>query len=325
MPRRNDRIVQQSSLVLTVEGPFSKTGGSMWKRIFLIAVAGFFFSWGIARPVLAQSAVAPSPPQIAPDRAQLERRLESVKTLLETSSAAKQIKASGNKQSLQEHANALAIWQQAKIAFDNGDLPKTQKLLLDAPKMLFEAARHASPEQVLGDKLRSDYTSRRDSVKALLSAQKRISDEKGTVSGAAKIAASIDELIVESDRLAAGGNYKEARVVADRAYLLAKVSVGEMRSGDTLVRSLNFATKEEEYKYEIDRNDSLIMLYKVLIEQKGSVTVQVLDQVRKGQELRAQAERAAVDRDHVTGIKLLEESTSQMVRAIRSAGIFIPG
>jgi hypothetical protein len=98
-----------------------------------------------------------------------------------------------------------------------------------------------------------------------------------------------------------------------------------MRAGDTLVRSLNFANKEEEYKYEIDRNDSLGMLYKVLIEQKGSASELVLDQVKRGQELRIQAEKAAATRDHAAGVKLLEESTSNLIRAIRSAGIFIPG
>jgi hypothetical protein len=98
-----------------------------------------------------------------------------------------------------------------------------------------------------------------------------------------------------------------------------------MRSGDTLVRSLNFANKQEEYKYELDRNDSLQMLYKVLIEQKGNANPMVVAQVKKAQDLRGAAEAAAARADHVEGIRLLEESTGQLVRAIRSAGIFIPG
>lgn len=274
---------------------------------------------------VAQTAVAPSVPLLAPDRAQLEKRLESVKTLLETSSAAKQIKASGDARSLAEHAKAVEIWQEAKAALAAGDLAKTQKLLLEAPKMLFSAARHASPEQVTGDKLRIDYLSRRESVSALLNAQKRISGEKGNVSGAEQVAANVEKLLLDADQLAAAGKYIEARAEADKAYLLAKASVGQMRSGDTLVRTLNFANKEEEYKYEHDRNDSLTMLYKVLVEQKGAVNPQVADFFSKGMELRAQAEKAALKGDHEAGVKLLEDSTAQFVRAIRSAGIFIPG
>jgi hypothetical protein len=51
----------------------------------------------------------------------------------------------------------------------------------------------------------------------------------------------------------------------------------------------------------------------------------VVAQVKKAQDLRVEAETAATRADHVNGIKLLEDSTGQLVRAIRSAGIFIPG
>ena len=275
--------------------------------------------------VFAQSPVAPSPPAIAPDRVQLEKRLESVKTLLENSSASKQIVASGDARSLEERAKAIEIWHQAKVAFDAGDLASAQKLLLEAPKMLFAAARHAAPEQVSGEKLRSDYLNRRDSVKALLVAQKRISGEKGNVSEAGEVAKSVEQLLVEAELQAAAGKYLEARQTADKAYLLAKASVGKMRQGDTLVRSLNFANKQEEFKYELDRSDSLTMLYKVLVEPKGAVSPMVSDQVKKGLELRVEAEKAAAGGDHAAGVKLLEDSTSQLIRAIRSAGIFIPG
>ena len=275
--------------------------------------------------VVAEPGVAPSPPLVTPDRVQLTKRLESVKTLLETSSAAKQIEASGDPATLAERKRALDTWGQAKAALDAGNLAEAQRLLQEAPKILFSAARHAAPEQITGEKLRADFVSRRESVSALMVAQKRISDEKGNVEGAGQTMKTVNDLLVEADTLAAAGNYKDAKVLADKAYLLAKASVGQMRSGDTLVRSLNFANKAEEYKYELDRNDSLAMLYKVLIEQKGNATPTIVEQVKKSGETRQNAERAAAGGDHEAGVKLLEDATSQLIRAIRSAGIFIPG
>lgn len=271
------------------------------------------------------AAVAPPLPVVALDRAQLEKRLDSVKTLLEKSSAAKQIEASGDPVAMAERAKALELWQQAKMAVERGDLAAAQKLLVDAPKLMFAAARLAAPEQILGEKLRSDYNNRRDSVKTLLQAQKRISDEKGNVSGAEDVSRNIEAMLSEADQLAAAGKFEQARVSVDKAYLVAKAAVGQMRSGDTLVRSLTFANKEEEYKYELDRNDSLAMLYKVLIEQAGRANNVVEGFVKSGLDLREQAEKKAAQGDHAAGIKLLEESTSQLVRAIRGAGIYIPG
>lgn len=280
----------------------------------------------VAFNVSAQTAaVAPSLPIVAMDRAQLEKRLDSVKTLLEKSSAAKQIEASGDPAALAQRAKALELWNQAKSAVERGELELAQKLLVDAPKLMFAAARLAAPEQILGDKLRSDYNNRRDSVKALLQAQKRISDEKGNVAGAEDVTRNIEAILSEADQLASTGKFEQARVTVDKAYLVAKAAVGQMRSGDTLVRSLNFANKEEEYKYELDRNDSLAMLYKVLIEQAGRSNSVVEKFVKNGLDLRGQAEKKAAEGDHASGIKLLEESTSQLVRAIRGAGIYIPG
>lgn len=287
-----------------------------------LVLAGFAALGAIPLTVAAE---APPPPATVPDRAQLERRLESVKTLLEKSSAAKQIESSGDANALAQRAKALDMWNEAKKAFDAGDLAQTQRLLLEAPKIMFSAARQAAPEEVHRDKAKADYVNRRESVKALMVAQKRVSTEKGGVAGAEETARNVDKLLVEAEKHAAEGKFDKARSVADEAYLLAKASVGQMRSGDTLVRALNFANKEEEYKYELDRNDSLQMLYKVLIEQKGNSNPMVVAQVKKAQDLRVEAEAAAARKDHVVGIKLLEESTGQLVRAIRSAGIFIPG
>lgn len=280
----------------------------------------------VAFNVSAQTAtVAPPLPMVVLDRPQLEKRLDSVKTLLEKSSAAKQIEASGDPSALAQRAKALELWNQAKSAVDRGELELAQKLLVEAPKLMFNAARLAAPEQILGDKLRSDYNNRRDSVKALLQAQKRISDEKGNVAGAEDVTRNIEAMLSDADKLAAAGKFEQARVAVDKAYLVAKAAVGQMRSGDTLVRSLTFANKEEEYKYELDRNDSLAMLYKVLIEDAGRSNSVVEKFVKNGLDLRGQAEKKAAAGDHDSGIKLLEESTSQLVRAIRGAGIYIPG
>jgi hypothetical protein len=94
------------------------------------------------------------------------------------------------------------------------------------------------------------------------------------------------------------------------------------------VRSLNFANKEEEYNYEIDRNDTHQMLIKVLLEGRRDmpgVESMVSGRVERARQVRTQAEQAAARGDHAAGIKLLEESTGELVKAIRSAGVYIPG
>ena len=106
------------------------------------------------------------------------------------------------------------------------------------------------------------------------------------------------------------------------------MTIESNRSGQTLVRSLKFASKAEEYLYEIDRNDTHSMLVGLLVgeKKKSDATKQkIVDYVAEASLLRQQAEAYASENAHEQAIELLEQSTRQLVRAIRSAGIYIPG
>jgi hypothetical protein len=248
-----------------------------------------------------------------------------VLTLLTASSAAKQIEASGNPQATAKRQEALALHAKAKKAFDAGDLAEANRLLTEAPKLLFAGARMAAPEQIVGDKKKNDYEARLASVRELLGAQKRIGAEKPTANHK-QMGESVNLLVARAEELAKAGNYAEARQVIDQAYLYAKTAVTEMREGDTLVRTLSFATKADEYHYELDRNDTHQMLLKVLVEQQGKTLPEFAQPfLVKAADLRKAAEAAAAKGDHAEGVRLLEESTGNLAKAIRSAGVFIPG
>lgn len=264
------------------------------------------------------------------DKDQLASNMESVGKLLESSSAARQIEASKAPEAIVRRDKAQELYKAARSALQAGDLGKASALLTEVRSTFFEAVRFAAPEEVTAKKLENDYKLRLDSVNALLGAYKRVANEKGSGAKAVnETVTQINQAVNEAAKLAQAGKYKEGRAELDRAYLVAKAGISTLRSGDTLVRSLNFANKEEEYQYEIDRNDTHHMLIKVLVDEKRA-TNPALDQqvsafIVKATELRAAAEKAAARKDHGQAVKLLEESTAELVRAIRNAGIYIPG
>ncbi|MES9909807.1 MAG: hypothetical protein ABW150_15070 [Candidatus Thiodiazotropha sp.] len=131
-----------------------------------------------------------------------------------------------------------------------------------------------------------------------------------------------------ADRLAAAGKIKEAQIQLDIAYETVKQEVEKLRSGDTLIRSLVFASNEEEYAYELDRNETHFMLVKLLLEDRdiNAGTQSAVDEyLAQARRLRKLADKASEVGDFEEGIKKLEESTKQIVRAIRRAGVYIPG
>ncbi len=282
------------------------------RRIIAIAL------WLLALPALAQQ-----PATV--DRARLESRLAAVGVLIEKSTAAKQIDASGDTRAAAQRQRAREVHRQAQRAFDAGDLQRASVLLPEASMLMFEAVRLAAPEKVMAEKARNDFDSRRESVRSLLAAQRRIAAEKPDMPGAKEASRTVERLLAEAQALAETDNLAQARARLDEAYLAAKASISSMRTGDTLVRTLKFDSKEDEYHYEVDRNDTHRMLVQLLIENKRGADANVGRAVERAAGLRSQADSAAARGAHVEAIKLLEDSTGELVRAIRNAGIYIPG
>ena len=294
--------------------------------------------WRLALAALALAVVAPlaalaqaggpAGASNPPTREQVERRLQSTGALVGQSSGAKQIETSANIDAKVQLAKARELHAQAKVMLDGGDVETANKLLHASARTLVEAVGMASADQVHARKDRVDYDARRESTRALLDAGQRIAAEKGAGPRNAELMKRIDAIIAEADHQAGAGNLPEARRTLDQAYGAARAAVSGMRGGETLVRSLNFANKEEEFHYEIDRNDTHRMLVTLLLQDRrgaGSVDAMVERATQTAARLRQQADEQAKRGEFDAGVKTLEDSTRELQRAIRAAGVYIPG
>jgi hypothetical protein len=261
----------------------------------------------------------------AQDAESVERRLASVATLIESSSAARQIDSSGVAVAREKRDNARLIHREAAATLRGGDTAGAARLLDQAAREMMNGVRLAKPEEVQGQKDRRDFDARMDSARALLAAQQRITAEKGGQAEARDATLRIEQAVAQAERLAAAGQMAQARTVVDRAYLTARVSIEALRRGDTLVRSLTFASPREEYAYEIDRNDTHRMLVDLVLTERREVAPIVQPLLDKAGGLRREAEAQAQRGDHDSAIRTLEAATRELVRAVRAGGIYIPG
>lgn len=261
----------------------------------------------------------------AQDREQVERRLTSVATLIESSSAARQIESSGMAAAREKRDNARLIHREAAASLRAGDASGASKLLDQAAREMMNGARLAKPEEVQGAKDKRDFDARLDSARALLAAQQRITKEKDAGAEAQDATRRIEREIAQAEQLAATGKLADARIGLDRAYLTARVSIESMRRGDTLVRSLTFASAKEEYDYELDRNDTHRMLVTMLLADRRDAAPMIQPVLERADQLRRDGLAQAQRGDHRAAIKTLEDSTRELVRAIRAGGLYIPG
>lgn len=256
-----------------------------------------------------------------------ESRLTFIEKLINTSSGARQVIESNdqNAKKLREEAGRLYVL--SKKEFDAGDKEKGSKLLSQATTTMFKAIKLATPESLGKEKKKNDFDNRKKSVEALRDAFNRIAKDESDKKSSNKVNKQVQQSESDAINLFSIGKEDEARAELDKAYHLLKVSIEVFRGGKTLVRSLNFSSKQEEYNYEVDRNDTHKMLIKVLLKGKTKseyTSKMVSKYTSSSDDIRKQAEIAAENDSYEEAVKLLEQSTRELVRAIRSAGVYIP-
>lgn len=261
------------------------------------------------------------------DKEQVQRRLSTVDTLVEKSSGAQKVVASGVADAISMREQARAKRNQARELLNSGDLKGASDRMTEATGLMFEAIRKADGGATHANKNEQDFERRLKSVDVLTDALDRIRKEKNAGKEAEKTSAVVHQLTSEARKLAGMGEIDKGRKELDKAYVTAKAGIEHLRRGDTLVRSLNFASKEEEYHYEVDRNDTHQMLIGMLLNKDGGTPTDPMIKkfITQAAELRRQADQQGAAGKFAEAIKTLEEATMELIKAIRGSGIYIPG
>lgn len=100
-------------------------------------------------------------------------------------------------------------------------------------------------------------------------------------------------------------------------------ALSDARHEDVLLDELSFESLEEEYTYELQRNESYVMLIDLM--QKKTATSQasasyVKKMIEANIKLREQANQHVEKGEVQEGIKILEKGTDRLSRALRVSG-----
>ena len=292
-----------------------------------LLVAGTF----LAAPLLMAGHHAPPPEPTAqpPERhGQPQRPLETIARLLEESSAARMVSASGDPEALERRDEALEAFRRAEAAQAAGRLDEAQGLGNLAARIMFEAV-HLAESPTAGDaKKRREYQRRLESVNALQEAHQRLIREESLGREHESRRQAVRQRVDAADALYAQGRLDEARDRLDEAYEMVRMNIGEIRDDSTVVYRPSFANKEEEYRFELRRHETHQRLVQLSMQGRGQEqgVVRMVDGfVNQAEALRVQAERQAARGQFGPAVETLDAATGQLVRALRSTGLFIPG
>lgn len=248
--------------------------------------------------------------------------------LIEESSAAQQVGDSENPAAHLRRNEAREYYRSAVDASAAGDAERADQLGKKATQMMLKAVRLAEADEVVEAKNERDYLRRLESVNALLDAHKRVGAEDELGNEFSKTRQVIRLQVARAETLHQREQLEDARERLDAAYVALKLSLQAARDGETRIQTLSFANKQEEYEHEVARNDThqkLVGLFMQDSETSEGMQKMVDNFLGKASELREQAEDQADDGDHEDAVNNLTESTGQLIRALRTVGIFIPG
>ncbi|MBW2389389.1 MAG: hypothetical protein JRG89_13255 [Deltaproteobacteria bacterium] len=299
-----------------------------FRRSLIVAAA--LLVLGTPDGALAQPSLesTKAPPKTPLSLEAISGRIANVERLLSASSVARQIDATGDEVAIRTKLEAKTLLAQATVAAKAGRFEEANELLEKSTHLIFTAAHRLGHTPDLAAKKSRDFLKRAESVEVLTNALKRIGAEKKRSSESDAKAEKILARLAEARSLVDQGDVDSARELVDEAYETAKFAVEDLREGETVVRSLHFESAEDEYRYELGRNDTHVLLIKVLLDEKRQsqgVDSMVKKFMERSRTLRTQAEGEAEDGKFRQAISTLEDSTKELLRAIRNTGVYIPG
>lgn len=258
----------------------------------------------------------------------LSKRIKLIGTFINISSGAKRIIQTNNQAAKKHRGKAVELYKQAISAYEAGDNAKSSELLGQAWKQMFIGIKLTKTNASMKEKKAKDFKALLKSVNGLLKAQKRSHVEKNGKSFANNVENQANTMVEEAVLLFKADKLDKAQNRLREAFDIVSASLSEMKQGETKAHLLIFETKEEEFIYEKDKNDSLHTLVEEMIIQKKPGKrrmARIKEFVEKGESIRREAEKQATASEYEAAIDLLEKSNKQFIRAIRSAGIYIPG
>lgn len=250
----------------------------------------------------------------------VEQKIKLLEMLLNSPTA----KASGGDAPTLIERGRRAV-ELARAALVEGRIDEAAALVDESLKSSSAQSRRLQSESALSDGAqRQMYQNLREQVATYRTAIVDLTRDPKTAGAARALLGRIDVLSADAGKQEAGGRLREANQVLTDAYRLAVAEISNLRAGQEVVMSLNFATPAEEYAYEQRRFESGELMVGMLIAEgraPGERKAQVDAYAGEGRRLKLEAARLAADGRHKEAVGVMEQATIQMNRALQSMGV----
>jgi tetratricopeptide (TPR) repeat protein len=216
------------------------------------------------------------------------------------------------------------LLQQAKSQYSEGEYLLAEKNIAIGIKEMSRVSRKIKYKGRVERARKKLFHELKQRVQTFADVFERVAKEKND----RRIDAMLDheklqKTVDEADSLYHEGQLAQANQRMKQAADMVELALSDARDKDVLFHELSFDSLEDEYDYEKKRNESYVLLIKLLQEKRtvSDASRQYVNKIvtaNKG--VVKQAEKYAAKGDVKAAIKVLEKSTDKLSRALRMAG-----
>lgn len=254
----------------------------------------------------------------------INSKLKFLSWLVNDSPVVQRVVKSTDVDAIAQLDNAKSLLEQAQIQFDDGNFVVAEEKIAAGIKEMSRVSRKIKDEERVKSASKKLFHEMNERIQSFMDAFTRISQEKND----GLIEAMLDRdklkgLMRQADGLYQEGQFALANHQLKKASDMLDQALTSARHKDVLIHELNFDSAEDEYEYEIRRNESYVMLIR-LLQDKQTVSDASRLYIAKIVEANVVVVEEAVESvekgDLVNAIAILEKGTDKLSRALRMAG-----
>ncbi len=261
-----------------------------------------------------------------PTAKKLKGKVRLVEMLVKNSISVKKINSSDNEKAKSILAEALALYEKGKVSMDAGDLETADASFNDAMRKVGVASRMIGKGKDDLAKAREEFASLKKSVTNSIKAIERVMKEKGPDAAEGIDVAAIQSLLDEGLKLAEEKNLGKANIKLTKARNMGNKALKKLRHKDTIVDSLEFDSPEDEYIYVIQRNKNYKTLISMMAKEKkpSEFKLKKINAfVGQSDAMLPKAKEFADKGDFAAAVKVVDNATKHLSKALRSLGVMV--
>ena len=256
--------------------------------------------------------------------ASIYNKVKLLDWLVHDSPTSKRIEESPDEEARAQLKRAQDMWEQAVEHSERSEFELAEGHINAGLKLMTKVSRKVKDEDKVKQARIELYRQVKDHVDMFVVAFDRIEKEKGGEHVSNLLDRDqLDTVITKAESKYAEGDLAMANHLIGQAADMVDNALSDARHKDVLLHELSFESLEEEYAYEIDRNESYVKLID-LMQKKTTPSDASASYVRKlvaqNAQLREQADALAKKGELEKSISVLEKGTDKLSRALRMSG-----